>query len=82
MPGFLGTERYFHEKFSKPINLSRDAKSSSKEQEAGEYKAVLMKFLQFHNSALQKHSEMFFRSSGVRVTTPSGFTISSATSER
>ena len=35
MPGFLGTERQFYERFGKPILLSRDAKSSSKEQEAG-----------------------------------------------
>lgn len=35
MPGFLGTERVFHEKFSKPIAASRNSKTSSKEQEAG-----------------------------------------------
>jgi TATA-binding protein-associated factor len=35
MPGFLGTEKLFHEKFAKPIAASRDSKSSSKEQEAG-----------------------------------------------
>ena len=35
MTGFLGTERQFYERFGKPILLSRDAKSSSKEQEAG-----------------------------------------------
>ena len=35
MPGFLGTEKQFHEQYGKPILLSRDAKSSSKEQEAG-----------------------------------------------
>ncbi|CAN8008171.1 unnamed protein product, partial [Ixodes pacificus] len=35
MPGFLGTERQFAARFSKPILQSRDAKSSSKEQEAG-----------------------------------------------
>jgi TATA-binding protein-associated factor len=33
MPGFLGTEKFFHDKFAKPA--SRDSKSSSKEQEAG-----------------------------------------------
>ena len=37
LPGFLGTERQFFERFGKPILLSRDAKSSSKEQEAGRY---------------------------------------------
>ena len=36
LPGFLGTERQFFERFGKPILLSRDAKSSSKEQEAGD----------------------------------------------
>ena len=35
MPGFLGTERQFNERFGRPILLSRDAKSSSKEQESG-----------------------------------------------
>lgn len=35
MPGFLGTEKVFHEKFSKPIAASRNSKTSSKEQEAG-----------------------------------------------
>jgi TATA-binding protein-associated factor len=35
MPGFLGTERQFNERFSKPILASRDAKSSSREQEQG-----------------------------------------------
>ena len=35
MPGFLGSEKYFHDKFAKPIAASRDSKSSSKEQEAG-----------------------------------------------
>lgn len=35
MPGFLGTEKYFQEKFSKPIAASRNAKVSSKEQEKG-----------------------------------------------
>jgi len=35
MPGFLGTEKFFHDKFAKPIAASRDSKSSSKEQEAG-----------------------------------------------
>jgi len=36
MPGFLGTEKQFAAKYSKPILASRDAKCSSKEQEAGE----------------------------------------------
>ncbi|KAI8999803.1 SNF2 family N-terminal domain-containing protein [Gaertneriomyces semiglobifer] len=35
MPGFLGTERQFKDRFAKPILASRDAKSSSKEQEQG-----------------------------------------------
>lgn len=35
MPGFLGAEKVFHDRFSKPIAASRFSKSSSKEQEAG-----------------------------------------------
>ncbi|KAK5110084.1 TATA-binding protein-associated factor mot1 [Meristemomyces frigidus] len=35
MPGFLGTEKVFQDRFAKPISASRFAKSSSKEQEAG-----------------------------------------------
>ena len=35
MPGFLGTEKQFMARYSRPILQSRDAKSSSKEQEAG-----------------------------------------------
>ena len=35
MPGFLGTEESFSRRFGKPIQQSRDAQSSSKEQEAG-----------------------------------------------
>ncbi|KAF8470536.1 putative TBP associated factor [Kalaharituber pfeilii] len=35
MPGFLGTEKVFMERFAKPIAASRYSKSSSKEQEAG-----------------------------------------------
>ncbi|KAI8830148.1 hypothetical protein BC829DRAFT_426554 [Chytridium lagenaria] len=35
MPGFLGTEQQFQTKFGKPILASRDAKSSSREQEKG-----------------------------------------------
>ncbi|KAJ3337111.1 TATA-binding protein-associated factor mot1 [Gonapodya sp. JEL0774] len=35
MPGFLGSQKQFNDRFSKPIAASKDAKSSSKEQEAG-----------------------------------------------
>ena len=35
MPGYLGTEKQFTAKYSRPILNSRDAKSSGKEQEAG-----------------------------------------------
>ena len=35
MPGFLGTEHSFNERFGKPILSSRDAKASSKANEAG-----------------------------------------------
>jgi TATA-binding protein-associated factor len=35
MPGFLGAEKVFHDRFAKPIAASRFSKASSKEQEAG-----------------------------------------------
>ncbi|KAI9355406.1 SNF2 family N-terminal domain-containing protein [Zopfochytrium polystomum] len=35
MPGFLGTEQQFNSRFGKPILASREAKSSSREQEEG-----------------------------------------------
>ncbi|XP_005991591.1 TATA-binding protein-associated factor 172 isoform X2 [Latimeria chalumnae] len=35
MPGYLGTERQFAARYGKPILASRDARSSSREQEAG-----------------------------------------------
>jgi len=35
MPGFLGTEKVFQDRFAKPIAASRNSKSNSKEQEAG-----------------------------------------------
>jgi TATA-binding protein-associated factor len=35
MPGFLGTWQQFNDKYGKPITASRDAKSSSREQERG-----------------------------------------------
>lgn len=35
MPGFLGSEKVFLDRFAKPIAASRFSKSSSKEQEAG-----------------------------------------------
>lgn len=34
MPGFLGTERSFHERFGRPILATREGKASAKEQEA------------------------------------------------
>lgn len=36
MPGFLGNERTFNEKFSKPILADREGKATPKEREAGE----------------------------------------------
>lgn len=36
MPGFLGTEKQFQARYGRPILQSRDAKSSSAQQEAGE----------------------------------------------
>ena len=41
MPGYLGTERQFQHRYSRPILQSRDAKSSSKDQEAGESLGIL-----------------------------------------
>ncbi|XP_050390117.1 TATA-binding protein-associated factor 172 [Patella vulgata] len=35
MPGFLGTEKQFQARYGKPIIQSRDAKSTTKDQEAG-----------------------------------------------
>lgn len=35
MPGFLGTEKVFKDRFARPIAASRFSKSSSREQEAG-----------------------------------------------
>jgi TATA-binding protein-associated factor len=35
MPGFLGTEKVFNDRFAKPIAASRGAKANSKEQETG-----------------------------------------------
>jgi TATA-binding protein-associated factor len=37
MPGFLGTEKQFQTLYGRPILQSRDPKSSSKEQEAGQW---------------------------------------------
>jgi TATA-binding protein-associated factor len=36
MPGFLGNERTFNDRFSKPILADRDGKATPKEREAGE----------------------------------------------
>jgi TATA-binding protein-associated factor len=36
MPGFLGTEASFHERFGKPILSTRDGKASAKNSEAGQ----------------------------------------------
>lgn len=35
MPGFLGTERSFNQKFGKSISASKEAKTNSREQEKG-----------------------------------------------
>lgn len=37
MPGFLGTESYFNERFGKPISSSRDNKASAKVRDAGKF---------------------------------------------
>lgn len=36
MPGFLGTEKEFNERFSKPILANKDAKATAKQKEGGE----------------------------------------------
>jgi TATA-binding protein-associated factor len=36
MPGFLGTEQQFNERFGKPILANKDAKASAKTREAGQ----------------------------------------------
>ncbi|KZT56424.1 hypothetical protein CALCODRAFT_435762 [Calocera cornea HHB12733] len=41
MPGFLGTEQAFNERFGKPILASRDKKGSAKHQEAGKLTRIL-----------------------------------------
>ena len=41
MPGFLGTEEAFVRNYGKPIQQSKDAKSSSREQEAGELLKII-----------------------------------------
>lgn len=50
MPGFLGTEKQFTAKYSKPILASRDAKCSSKEQEAGELNFKFYDFYKLFNT--------------------------------
>lgn len=49
MPGFLGTERQFAARYGKPILASRDARSSSREQEAGKDQILNPGFLVFVN---------------------------------
>ena len=52
MPGFLGSEKKFQTQYGKPILMSRDAKSSSKEQEEGKWVGVFISF--------STHLEPFF----------------------
>lgn len=40
MPGFLGTEQQFNERFGKPILANKDAKASAKTREAGELRRL------------------------------------------
>ena len=47
MPGFLGTEKQFQARYGKPILQSRDAKSSSREQEAGAFSSTFDSFFMF-----------------------------------
>lgn len=59
MPGFLGTEKQFSQRFSRPIIASRDSKSSSKDQEAG---ALAMEALhrQVGSGSARSESGFFF----------------------
>lgn len=41
MPGFLGSERMFNDKFSKPILADRDGKATAKERDTGELNRFL-----------------------------------------
>lgn len=56
MPGYLGNEKQFSVKFSKPILSSRDPKSSLKEQEAGNscvyYNSCILTFPTDYSSGL------------------------------
>ena len=47
IPGFLGTEKQFQARYGRPILQSRDAKSSSKEQELGKSKILLEQTCQY-----------------------------------
>lgn len=49
MPGFLGTEKQFQARYGKPILQSRDAKSTSKEQEAGIYTYIYFLTIFFYS---------------------------------
>jgi TATA-binding protein-associated factor len=42
MPGFLGSERLFNDRFSKPVLADRDGKATPKEREQGEQLCILM----------------------------------------
>jgi TATA-binding protein-associated factor len=42
MPGFLGNERVFNDRFSKPILADRDGKATPKERELGEWIVVFV----------------------------------------
>lgn len=41
MPGFLGTEGSFNDRFAKPILANRDSKGGAKSAEAGEYSGMI-----------------------------------------
>ena len=57
MPGFLGTESFFNERFGKPIMQSRDNKASPKVRDAGESLLGSHGLTPcFINDALQQHS--------------------------
>ena len=45
MPGFLGTEKEFSDRFSKPILANKDAKATPKQKEAGEFRQGVVRLL-------------------------------------
>jgi TATA-binding protein-associated factor len=62
MPGFLGSERSFNERFGKPITITRDGKASAKEREAGPSRSFLSSASSSSTQCLAYFDPSFFRS--------------------